>query len=224
MEDESIEDLNELSRALFPIFLNLSGRLVVVVGGGRVGLRKAAALLSAGARIRVVDPATHLHLDDFQVNFSIQHISEPYRTELLDGACLAIAAATPEVNVRVVADAKARGIWVNSATDPVSGDFMLPSVVRSGDLTLAMSTSGAAPALVRRIRESLQAEFDDAFAEWVRVLGEVRPLVLTTVTDPEQRRELFDRLTEWSWLARIRLEGAETIRAKMLAEITTKRR
>ena len=206
MEDVPTDDPGDTSTSPFPISLNLSGRLVVVVGGGRVGMRKTTAVLAAGARVWIVDPATLLHLNDPRGNSSIAHICEPYCSKHLDGACLAIAAATPEVNARVTADAKSRGIWVNSASDPASGDFLLPSVVRSGDLTLAISTSGAAPALARRIREKLEAEFDNAFAEWVRVLGEVRPLVLATVTDPGQRRDLLDRFTEWSWLSRIRAE------------------
>jgi len=194
----------------FPLLLNLAGRLVVVVGGGAVGSRKAAAALATGARVRVVDPAS-LSLD------GIEHIRDAYRAEHLDGACLAFAAATPEVNAQVVADARIRGIWVNSASDPAGGDFTLPSVVRSGELTVAISTGGAAPALARRIREKLEAEFDAAFADWVRVLGEVRSVVVAEVPDPMRRRELLDGFADWPWLACIRAEGADAVRAAMLA-------
>src|SRR5262249_38259973 len=155
-----------------PVVLDLTGRSVVVVGGGAVGSRKAAAAVAAGAVVRVIDPTSAAEVA------GVIHVPEPYRAEHLAGACLVFAAATAEVNARVVADAKARGIWVNSATDPEAGDFFLPAVVRVGGLTVAAHTGGAAPALARRIREKLAAEFDAAFGVWVALLAEVRAEVL----------------------------------------------
>jgi precorrin-2 dehydrogenase/sirohydrochlorin ferrochelatase len=102
-------------------------------------------------------------------------------------------------------------VWVNAAAAPAAGDFALPAVVRLGDLTLAVSTGGAAPALARRIREKLEAEFDEAFAEWVRVLAEVRRDVLATIPDEARRRELLDSFADWPWLARLRTEGADAV-------------
>ena len=93
-----------------------------------------------------------------------------------------------------------------------------------GDLTLATSTGGASPALARRVREKLEAEFDDAFAKWVRVLAEVRPMALAVVDDPEERRELLDGFADWSWLSRLRTEGADTIRTSMLEIVNGRRK
>jgi precorrin-2 dehydrogenase/sirohydrochlorin ferrochelatase len=198
---------------VFPVTLNLAGRLAVVVGGGAVGSRKAAAALAAGAVVRVVDPvATAIG--------TAQLISEPYRPDHLTGAFLAFACATPTVNAKVVADARSRGVLVNSASDPAAGDLTLPSVVRSGDLTLAVATGGAAPALARRIREKLEGEFDAAFADWLRVLAEVRTVVLAEVTDADRRRELLDGFADWPWLARLRAEGAAAVRAAMLGVVS----
>jgi precorrin-2 dehydrogenase/sirohydrochlorin ferrochelatase len=193
---------------MFPVFLDLTGRRVVVVGGGSVGRRKAQAARDAGAAVVVVDPQA-------PAEPGIAHLAEPYRAEHLIGACLVFAAATPVVNARVVADAKAAGVWVNSATDPQSGDCFLPAVVRRGGLTIAVGTGGASPALARRIREKLEAEFDDAFAAWVGLLDELRPVVLATITDPDRRRELLDALADWPWLERLRAEGADAVRSAM---------
>ena len=193
---------------MLPVMLEVAGQPVVVVGGGAVGTRKAAAVLAAGAAVTVIDPRS--------APPDVRHVSELYRPEHLDGAFLAFACATPEVNARVVADAKARGVLVNSATDPAAGDFALPSVVRAGDLTVAIGTGGAAPALARRVREKLEAEFDAAFADWVRVLAEVRAVVLAEVADAGRRRELLDHFADWPWLARVRAEGAAAVRSAML--------
>jgi precorrin-2 dehydrogenase/sirohydrochlorin ferrochelatase len=144
-------------------------------------------------------------------------IAESYRSDHLTGASLVFAAATPTVNACVVADAQERGLWVNSATNPSAGDFILPSVVRSGQFTLATSTAGTAPALARRVKEKLAAEFDRAFADWLEVLGEMRKQVLTTISDEVPRRQLLEDFADWPWLERVRAEGVAAVRLAMEA-------
>lgn len=183
-----------------------------MIGGGAVGSRKARAALDAGASVRVVDPRPDLSLPN-----QVIHIPELYRAEHLEGAALVFACATPEINAQVVADAHLRGTWVNAATSPDAGDFTLPAVVRRGALTLAVSTEGASPALARRIREKLEAEYDEVFAEWVQILADVRAEVLATVADESRRRALLDSFADWSWLARLRAEGAVAVRNAMRA-------
>jgi precorrin-2 dehydrogenase/sirohydrochlorin ferrochelatase len=201
---------------MFPLFLDLTDRLVVIIGGGPVGQRKAGAALDAGAHVRLVclEPRPtgldHHHLD---------WLGEPYSPEHLDGATLVFAAATPEVNRRVVADARQRGVWVNTATEPECGDFILPSIMRRGDFVFAVSTGGAAPALARNVCERLAEQFDQAFSDWVALLREVRPVVMEHVADTGRRRELFERLAGWEWLERLRREGRDAVRSAMWTEI-----
>ena len=199
---------------MFPILLNLSGKLLVVVGGGSVGLRKLTAILEAGGNARLIDPRAIPNLPA-----GVTHIAEAYSADHLDGATLGFACASAEVNVQVVADCHIRSLLVNTATSPAEGAFTLPAVVRRGEFTLAVSTGGASPALARRIREKLEAEYDDRFAEWVRVLAEVRTEVLAKVADEARRRELLDGFAEWGWLERLRTEGPAAVLAAMRGAI-----
>jgi precorrin-2 dehydrogenase/sirohydrochlorin ferrochelatase len=200
---------------MFPVTLDLTGRTVVAVGYGAVGRRKAAAAQAAGAGVVVVDPLQGPDPD----RPSHLWVAEPYRPAHLDVAALVFACAPPDVNARVVADCRARNIWVNSASDPAAGDFSLPAVHAVGGLWVAVSTGGAAPGLARRVRDRVAGQFDAAFAAWVDLLNEVRGEVLATVPDPARRRQLLDGFADWAWLDRLRAEGAEAVRAAIRAVV-----
>ena len=197
---------------MFPVMLDLRGRLAVVVGGGAVGRRKVAALRAAGARVRVVC-LEERPPEEPDVEWSCV----PYEPVHLDGAAIVFAAATPEVNREVVHDARSRGIWVADAAEPTAGDFHTPAVLRRGGLVVAVSTSGASPLLAARIRDRLDAALEPEYADWVALLAELRPEVLAV--EPSRRRAVFDRLCEEGWLERLRGEGVDEVRGAMRAEI-----
>lgn len=201
---------------MFPVFLNLHDRLCVVVGGGPVGRRKASALLQAGARLRLVCLEPRSPEEKWT---GVEWLMEPYRPEHLEGASLVFAAANPELNRRIVTDAKSRGLWVNAADAPETGDLHLPATVRRGTFVIAIGTGGAAPALARQVRSRLERLFDDAYGRWAAVLAELRPRVLAAIADPPRRRLVFERLCRWDWLRRLRREDAGQVQAAMQAEV-----
>lgn len=136
----------------YPVLLDLSGARVLVVGGGPVGLRKATGLWEAGAQVTVIAPATVSGVA--AVAADVEH--RPFVEGDVVGFQLVITATDdPAVNALVAADAKAHGIWVNSADDPDNCTFILPAVARRGPIIVAVSTGGTSPALAQRLRDDI---------------------------------------------------------------------
>ncbi|MGH7321882.1 MAG: precorrin-2 dehydrogenase/sirohydrochlorin ferrochelatase family protein [Candidatus Rokuibacteriota bacterium] len=159
----------------FPIFLELSGRPCVVIGGGPVAARKAQALLAAGASVTVISPVLNADLEALAGARRIRHTERAYRSGDLAGYGLAFVATDDgDVNAAVAREGQERGVWVNTADDPAHCDFILPSVLRRGELVVAVATGGASPALSRVIREELEAYFTDDYALLAEVVAEVR--------------------------------------------------
>jgi hypothetical protein len=155
----------------FPITIEVSGRLAVVVGLGAVGLRKARGLIEAGAIVRGIDPRPSAESS----SIGVEVVAEPYREGHLEGALLAFAAASPEVNRLVVADCRRRGLLVNSASAPESGNFAVPAIHRSGPILLSVATSGAGPALAAMLRDRAAGAIGPAAAGPRRGGGGERP-------------------------------------------------
>ena len=138
---------------LFPVFLKLTGRTVVVVGAGSVAAAKLSALVEAGAEVRVVAPEIGSNIERLGVSI----VRRAFQPDDLDGAWLVVAAATPDVNRQVADAANARRVFVNAVDDPANASAYLGGVVRRGGVTFAISTDGRAPALAGLLREGLDA-------------------------------------------------------------------
>ena len=198
---------------MFPVFLNPCGRRCLVVGGGPVGIRRARALAAAGATVRLVclePPAQGVG--------GVEWRTEAYRADHLHGAFLVFAAATPEVNDRVVTDARARGLLVNSASDPLNSDFVVPAVGTVGGIQLAVGTGASAPGLAARIRDHLAAHIDEPLTIWVELVAGLRDEIRTNLS-PDRGANLLRRLAEPEWLERIRTAGPEEARRAMRAVV-----
>jgi uroporphyrin-III C-methyltransferase/precorrin-2 dehydrogenase/sirohydrochlorin ferrochelatase len=158
-----------------PIFVSLDGLPVVVIGGGAVAERKVASLCETGARITVIAPESTPELGARAARGEIQLVERPYAPGDLEGCRLAYAATDDaEVNRAVHAEAAARSVWLNVADQPDLCTFTVPAVVRQGDLTVAVSTGGASPAMARRIREELEGLFGPEYAAALAVLRRIR--------------------------------------------------
>jgi siroheme synthase-like protein len=157
---------------LLPLFLNLTGRAVLLVGGGRVAASKLTQLLASGAHVRVVAPEICGELAavvarDTTEKIAVQVMPRPFEPADLDGAWLVVAAATPEVNRAVAAEAEMRRVFVNAVDDPPNASAFLSGVVRRDGVTIAISTSGDAPALTALLREGIDAMLPRELDVWI---------------------------------------------------------
>jgi uroporphyrin-III C-methyltransferase/precorrin-2 dehydrogenase/sirohydrochlorin ferrochelatase len=199
-------------RNLLPLFLDLAGRSVLLVGGGPVALAKLRQLVAAGARVRVVSPVV---LDEVErlgrsgaaSATDVQIVRRGFQPSDLDDVWLVVAAATPAVNREVAQAASERRVFVNAVDDPSNASAYLSGVVRRDEVTIAVSTSGDAPALTSLVREALDAVLPRELAEWVTVarserlewrrdgvpMEERKPLLLRALNDLYADDEAADR-------------------------------
>jgi precorrin-2 dehydrogenase/sirohydrochlorin ferrochelatase len=159
----------------YPIFVDLDRRRCVVIGGGAVAQRRIEGLLAADATVTVVSPVITDALVKLVTQGALRHIARAYEPGDLAGCNLAFVAMDDrEVNQAIFAEALLRGIWINSADDPENCDFILPAVVRRGELSVAICTGGASPATTRAIREELETYLTADYTRLVQIAGEVR--------------------------------------------------
>jgi siroheme synthase-like protein len=159
----------------YPVFLELKDRPCLVIGGGAVAEGKVGGLLAAQADVTVIAPELTAALAALLDDGRIKHRRREYAEGDLQGYELCFAATDDgAVNSRVAAEGRERGVWVNAADDPRYCDFILPSVVRQGDVVVAASTGGSSPALARRLREELTAFLSEDYAPLAELLASVR--------------------------------------------------
>jgi siroheme synthase-like protein len=192
--------------SLFPAFLKLTNRRVLVVGGGAIAAQKIPGLLEAGARVHVVSPKLSPALAEYVRTRQIDWSPKLFEPEDLDGAFLIIAATSlRDLNASVFAEADRRNILCNSVDDIEHCHFYYGSIVQRGDLQIAISTNGKSPALAQRLRKELEEQFGPAYESWLAWLGAAREALRAQSTDPEATnrwlhtlasRPMFERFLE----------------------------
>ena len=192
----------------YPVFLDIAGKPAVVIGGGQVALRKVEGLLDAGAHVTVISPALHPDLEALVAAGRVRHIAREYIPGDLDGCLLAFVGTDDRsVNAAVAREGKQRGAWVNAVDDPANCDFIMPGIVRRGDIILAVSTSGGSPAMARKLREDLEQFLTEEYALMLDLVAQVRrelsdrgvkvePEVWNAALDAEVKRLLSQGLLD----------------------------
>ena len=181
--------------SLFPMFLKLEGRRAVVVGAGRIGEPKIKSLLVARADLLVIAPWVTAAVAAWAKAGVIQWEQREFVASDLDGAFLVIAATSSvDVNEQVYRAAQERKILCNAVDDPERCDFYYSSVVRRGQLQVAISTEGQSPALAQRLRRELESSIAPEYAGWLAELGAAREELFGQTIDPEERRLRLHRL------------------------------
>jgi siroheme synthase-like protein len=184
-------------KQLFPILMTLQDARVVVIGGGRVALRKVQSLLSCGASVELVSPHLCDGLLELAGSGRIQVARRTYRPGDLSGAVLAIAAVDDAgIGAEVAAEASRQGIPVNVVDKPELCTFIVPSILRRGPLTVAVSTGGASPAWARQIRENLERDFGPEYSRLFTALQSIRNRCRREIPDPGRRRDILERLAD----------------------------
>jgi precorrin-2 dehydrogenase / sirohydrochlorin ferrochelatase len=173
--------------------LKLTGRRCVVVGGGEIGLEKVEGLLACDGRVVLIAPHAVPELEALAAEGSIEWLPREYETGDLERTFIAIAATNDtDVNIRVYEDAERRAMLVNIVDVPPLCNFILPAIVRTGPLAIAISTAGASPALAKRIKAQVAEEYGEPYARLAVMLNEVRGWAKGTLPTYQDRKVFFE--------------------------------
>ena len=175
--------------------LKLTGRRCVVVGGGAIGLEKVEGLLACGADVTLVAPAASAALEELAAEGSIRWERREYRSSDLEGTFIAIAATDDtDVNIRIYDDAERRAMLVNVVDVPPLCNFILPAIVRTGPLAIAISTAGASPALAKRIKREIAEQFGEPYARLAELLNDARGWAKQTLPTYQDRKVFLESI------------------------------
>ncbi len=197
----------------YPIYLNISDKKCVIVGGGDVAYRKACSLREAEAKVTVVSPEfceNFLNDGNFDLN------KKEYEVSDINNASIVVASTNnEEVNKTVYADAVKMNIPVNVVDQPHLCSFIVPSMIRRGDLCVSISTGGTGPALARNIRESLEERFGPEYADFTALLSIMRKLAMSKITDDKKRKNVLQNLADDKYLTMIKQSGRDAAEKEM---------
>jgi precorrin-2 dehydrogenase/sirohydrochlorin ferrochelatase len=159
----------------YPVFLDIAGKPVIVIGGGNIAHQKVVGLLKASAELTVVSPDLNQEMASLAASGGFRHVERDYEPGDLEGYLLAFVATDDRsVNATVAAEGKERRVWVNAVDDPPYCDFIMPGIAQQGNLIVAVSTSGTSPAMARKMREEIETFLTEDYALMLELAAEVR--------------------------------------------------
>ncbi len=186
-----------LHQVYYPIFIDLRKKEVVVVGGGGVAERKVKGLLETHALIKVISPKITKALEQWASEGLIDHVSRAFTQGDLDSAWLVIAATDdPATQKAIYREASEHKIFCNVVDQPELCSFIVSSMVRRGDLCLAISTGGKSPALAQHLRKEIEKNLGPFYVGYVSLLGELRQVIKRSYSDPKTRKRLCKSLAD----------------------------
>lgn len=179
----------------YPILVDLEGKKVIVVGGGAIAERKVETLLTCGALVHVISLEVTPTLNRYAEEGKIKLLGHEFRENDLDGAFMMIAATDdPLMNRHVGEKAREKGLLTNVVDQPSDCDFIVPSILRRGDLLIAVSTSGKSPALAKKVRKELEKRFGSEYEFLLVLMGHLRKEILSRGLSQDDRRRIFHEL------------------------------
>jgi len=209
--------------SLYPVNLDISDLLCVIIGGGTVASRKIESLLPCGAQIRVVSPMVIKQIAERARAGMLDWQQKKYEQNDLSGAKLVFAATdSPIIQKQIVADADAAGILVNVIDMPESCNFQVPASFRRGGLLLTVATGGGSPALAARIRKELETSYGPEYGILVALMAAVRKEVVASSDNPDKHKQIFEKVLDSDILSYIRQKQWNKLR-KLLQTILPSR-
>lgn len=179
----------------YPIYLDVQNRNCLVVGSGSVGARKVSTLLDCGASVTVVSPRINAKLNELSKKETLIIKIKPFQFSDLKDKFLVIGATdNQELNQQIHSEAERLGILCNIADQPEACNFILPSIVKKGDLVIAISTSGKSPAFAKKLRKDFEKQFGNEYAAFLEVMGVIRKKLIAKDHKPEVHKPLFEQL------------------------------
>lgn len=204
----------------YPVYLDLKGRDVTVIGGGKVAERKVRTLISSGADVTVISPDLTQGLKGLLTVRKIRYIKRRYRKGDLDNTVMALIATDDRAtNEEIASSIKETNVLINIADIPGKSNFILPSIVERGDLIISVSTSGKSPAFAKQTRKELERIFGKEYELFIKILGMVRKRLLENVRSEKKRRSIFQRLVKSDVLMLLK-EGKRSEAEILIKDIT----
>jgi precorrin-2 dehydrogenase/sirohydrochlorin ferrochelatase len=201
----------------YPAFLNLADKPAIVIGGGAVAERKVRSLVEAGAAVKVISPDITKNLQKLKQKGLITHLTRNYRRGDAGKAFVVVACtSSSELNDKIAREAMH---LVNVITEPDKGNYIVPSTVKRGPLTIAVSTGGISPALSKTIRKELQYLYNREFSLYVKFIESIRQQAIKKIADNKKREKFLKSLASRSILDKLRTGSFQSVYKKVLADL-----
>lgn len=207
---------------LYPLFLNIAGKKCLVIGGGKVALRKIQALLAYDADITVVSPYVEDKINNWLQKGMINLFRREFKISDLDGMFMVfIATDDNSLNQTISSLCREQGILVNAVDDPENCDFYVPAVLRRQSLAIAISTEGKSPAFAGWLKRELENTISEQYGEFVELLGELRPRLKRSALSDHEKRDLIIDMIRSDWMEQLESGQKDQLKERMIKCISS---